>query len=226
MRRVVGAGVGHLRLLVVCVALVAGCTRPLAEGERAFAQDVFGEGLDLDRVRVAQGFDPLPKAEAQAQPPEPSDAEPAPIRPGLCDRVAPDAPKGPPPGFALYNSVRLADTIYLPDTMAGWPDQILLPQGFVMIHELVHIWQWQNRKTTRYRPARAVLEQILRRDPYFYVPQEGAGLLEYGFEQQAALLEDYFCYVIFDPKNERRGRIREIIAPHFRVDRIDEILAR
>ena len=213
--------------VLVCVLAVSGCTRPLADGERAFAQDVFGAGLDLDRVRVAQGFDPLPRPEPEAPTPRP---EPPPqraeIMPGVCDRVAPDPPKGPPPAFALYNSVRLDEAIYLADTLKGWPEQILLPQGFVMIHEFVHVWQWQNRKTTRYRPIRAVLEAILRRDPYFYVPDEGAGFLEYGYEQQAALLEDYLCYTLFDPANPRRAKIRTIVAPHFRVDRIDEVFGR
>ncbi|KMW59075.1 hypothetical protein AIOL_004056 [Candidatus Rhodobacter oscarellae] len=209
-------------LAALCLTACAG--RPLAEGERALAEDLFGPSLDVQKVRVKSGFRGAPKTDTA--PPLPENPEPIKIRPGICDRTAPTPPEGPPPGWALYNNVHFSKDYYRNDTAPGWPNQILLPQTFIMAHELVHVWQWQNRKRTGYRPAKAALEAILNQDPYFYVPEEGAGLLEYGFEQQASLLEDYLCYAIFDPKNARRGQIRAILAPHFQMDRLDEALAR
>lgn len=93
-----------------------------------------------------------------------------------------------------------------------------------MGHELVHVWQWQNRVRTGYRPLRAAMESVLNMDPYFYVPEPGAGLLSYGFEQQAALLEDYLCYALYDPHNARRADLRGILAPHFPLGRLDRAL--
>ena len=147
-------------------------------------------------------------------------------RPGLCDRVAPTPREGPPPGWALYNTVHFSREFYRDDVLPGWPSQILLPQALIMLHEMVHVWQWQNRAVTGYRPVKAGLESVLNMDPYFYVPEAGAGFLEYGFEQQASLLEDYFCYGLFDPENPRRAELRGILAPYFRMDRIDAVLER
>ena len=194
----------------------------MAEGERAFAEDVFGRGLDVDRVRVANGFRGDAPVEQRPLPPR-EDIEP---RPGICDRMAPSPSQGPPPAWALYNSVHFSREFYRDDVLPGWPKQILIPQVLIMVHEMVHVWQWQNRAATGYRPLKAGLESVLNQDPYYYVPERGAGFLEYGFEQQATLLEDYFCYGIFDPRNARRAELRGILAPYFRMDRIDEVLDR
>ena len=78
----------------------------------------------------------------------------------------------------------------------------------------------------RIPPNKNCIKNFTTRDPYFYVPEKRAGFLEYGYEQQAALLEDYMCYGMFDPANPRRAKLRGILAPYFRVDRIDQVLAR
>jgi len=208
---------------MLALLVLSACGRPLATGERALAKDLFGDWINVDRVRVASGFRPaLPK---QAVEPLPDKVKKTELRPGVCDRVNPDPPVGPPPAWALYNQVHLVAEFYRPDTLPGYPGQILLPEALIMAHELVHVWQWQNRKRTGYRPGRAALESLTNRDPYFYVPDEGAGFLEYGYEQQASLVEDYLCYGIFDPQNQRRAKLRAILAPYFQVDGIDRVLA-
>ncbi|MDJ0825562.1 MAG: hypothetical protein QNJ16_08675 [Rhodobacter sp.] len=210
--------------LLLAALLLAGCARPLAEGERAFAADLFGDGLDLEQTRVAQGLGvfpattrakPLPKVSGKIEP-----------RPGVCDRVETGLEPGPPPAFAVRNRVHVMSDFYRADTMPGWPDTVLLPQALIMAHELVHVWQWQNRAVTGYRPGSAALESLTNADPYFYVPEPGAGFLEYGYEQQAALIEDYLCYALFDPKAPRRAELRTLLAPYFALDRLDAALAR
>jgi hypothetical protein len=209
--------------VTVFLVLLAGCSRPLAPGERALADDIFGPSLDVDRVRVGQGFGPLPKLQSLPDLPEVKKIK---TRPGICDRTAPSPPDGPPPAWAIYNKVYFSGEFYRADTTPDWPGRVLIPQVLILAHELVHVWQWQNRGHTGYRPAKAGLESLLNRDPYFYVPGEDAGFLEYGFEQQATMVEDYLCYGLFDPANPRRAKLRAILAPHFRVDRIDAVLAR
>lgn len=209
--------------ILACLMLLAGCAggRPLAEGERALAADIFGASFDPDRATIAKLPGPTPE---QSTPTRVASIEP---RPGICDRAAPNTePRGEPPAFVLYERMNVQPEFYRPDMMAGWPDQILFPEVLIMAHELVHIWQWQNRDVTGYRPARAAFENITNRDPYFYVPGPGAGLLEYGYEQQAALIEDYFCYMLYDPTAPRRAEIRKILAPHFTMDRLDAATGR
>ncbi|WP_172298826.1 hypothetical protein [Pseudoruegeria sp. HB172150] len=207
------------RVFLVLLLALAGCSsRPMAPGERAFAEDMFGGTLDVDRVRVTTGPGRPPPSAARIAPERLKEIE---IRPGLCDRVAPDPGRSePPPAFALYDRVHLMPDFYRPDMMAGWPEAVHGPQTLVFAHELVHVWQWQNRGRTGYHPVRAALESIVNGDPYFYVPAPGEGFLKYGFEQQAALIEDYMCYLIVDPENPRREEIRKIISPYFTVGEV------
>lgn len=208
-----------LALLVV----LAGCTgRPLSQGERQFAADVIGPGLDVGKVRVAAGFGLQAPPETTAPPPLAKRR----TVPGICDRVPQGPRTEPPPAFALWNSIHLAEKYYRDDTAPRWPDSVLLPQSLIMAHELVHIWQWQNRGRTGYRPARAALESLLNLDPYYYTPADGDVFLSFGYEQQAALVEDYFCYALLDPANPRRTALRAILAPHFSIERLDAALAR
>lgn len=214
-------------VLLVVMMFLAACARPLTTGERAFATDIFGETLEVDRVRVAVG---LGLREPERIMPEVSKA-PAPqgrlkTVPGLCDRVPQGPRTEPPPAFALWNRIHLVEKYYRPDTAPGWPDQVALPQALIMAHELVHVWQWQNRKRTGYRPARAALESVFNLDPYFYQPDDGEGFLNYGFEQQGALVEDYVCYGLFDPGNPRRSELRALLAPFFPVARLDRVIER
>lgn len=215
-------GIRLVTLMVICAA-VAACSRPLTPNEHRFAADVIGPGLNLNAVRVSQGFGIAAPPKKPVEPPN-AHAVGSEIHPGFCDRTAPQAPSGPPPAWALYNRISLTAPIYQPDTATDWPRAAQFPQALIMAHELVHVWQWQNRARTRYRPMRAALESILNLDPYFYIPDAGTGLLSYGYEQQGALMEDYLCYALYDPKNPRRAKLRAILSPHFPLDRLDAAL--
>ncbi|RKF15360.1 hypothetical protein D6850_11125 [Roseovarius spongiae] len=209
-----------LALCGLVVLALAGCARPLTPNERAFASDVIGPSLDLDKVRVTRdlGLRPLPPKGSQAPRLLPVDAPPL---KGFCDRLEPQSQAGPPPAFALYDRVHVADEFYRPDLAPGWPRAALLPEALILAHELVHVWQWQNRARTGYSPARAAFEGFARFDPYFYVPRGRSPFEGFGYEQQAALLEDYVCYALYDPGNPRRADLRAILGGHFPLGRLD-----
>jgi len=212
-------------LLILLAAPLMGCTgRPLAPGERALAADLFGPNFDPGPVRIAKAAG-LPPSQPRDPPVLTRELD---ANPGLCDRKTPntEGPGGPPPAFVLYNRMNVQPEWYRRDMMAGWPNRILVPEVLIVAHELVHVWQWQNRALTNYRPTRAALESVTNRDPYFYVPEAGAGFLEYGYEQQAALVEDYVCYLLYDPDAPRRAELRRILGPYFTLDRLDRALTR
>ncbi len=210
--------------VLLLVLGVAGCGgRPLAQGERALASDLFGPNFDADKARVGLSAG-LPAPRNRSEPEVTRDVAP---RPGVCDRTAPgDGPSGPPPAFVLYNRMSVQPEFYRADMMPDWPRRVLIPEVLIVAHELVHIWQWQNRALTGYRPTRAAMESLTNRDPYFYTPEPDAGFLAYGYEQQAALVEDYVCYLLFDPNAPRRAKLRRILSPYFTVDRLERALNR
>ncbi len=213
----------RLPVLLLLLALAA-CTRPLAPGEKALAEDMFGPTIDTSRIRVTEGLGLKPLPRPKPLPPTGGKIE---RRPGLCDRTAPDTgPPEPPPAFAVYDRIHMMPEFYHAEIMPGWPKRLRIPEVLIFSHELVHVWQWQNRKRTGYFPARAALESLTNKDPYFYVPDNESQFLAYGFEQQAALFEDYMCYLIFDPEAPRRAEIRKILAPYFTLDRLETAMGR
>ena len=219
-----------LRLVLLPVVLfsVSACARGLAPGEADFARVLFGDTLDQGKIVVQSGvgLTPLPKdpkAETTGEAPPPSTRPPE----GICTRVP--SPRDGfqwPAGMVLWNQVLLKRDFYREDMMEGWPHAVPLPQALLMAHELVHVWQWQNRDRTHYDPATSGSESVRSRDPYWYVPEADRAFLTYGFEQQAAMIEDYVCYTMFEPNAPRRAELRALIHPVLPLDDFDARLGR
>lgn len=78
------------------------------------------------------------------------------------------------------------------------------------IHEMTHVWQYQNR--ILHVKLAAIFGQIRclgnYRKMYEYKLEAGKSLLEYGIEQQAAIVEDYFTVVKCGLSDFRGGRIK------------------
>ncbi len=213
------------RLCLVTLVALTGCARGLAPDEQAFATALFGDSLDVQPivVQAGLGLTPLPS-------PEPIDPDAPPARAlpeGVCDRV-PSPRQGfqLPAGAVLWNQVFLKRDFYRADMMQGWPRAVPVPHVLLMTHELVHVWQWQNRSRTDYDPATSGGESVASLDPYFYTPDADRAFLAYGFEQQAAMIEDYVCYTLFDPTSPRRKDLFDLINPVLPLDRFNAQLGR
>jgi len=210
---------GGAAALLFVVLLVSACSRPLTPVEEAFAQDLFGPSLDTSKVRVAQGLGLLPVT------------RPVPTAPQLvtptdkaCLRTPQPRGGQPPQAFAFRNKVHFETGLYSSDMVMAWPDRLRVPHALIFAHELTHVWQWQNRATTGYSPARAAAESLALADPYF---SEGeAAFFSFGFEQQAAIIEDYICFAFANPSHPRRFELRAILEPVLPVDQFDEALGR
>lgn len=193
--------------------LLAGCSRPLTEAERGFAEGLFGPTLDVERVRVTRGLGLAPLPE-----PGPARARVVALKDEPCRREPQPGSWGPPPAFALWNRMHLSRERYTPEMLPGWPDYARLPHVFYLVHELVHVWQWQNRAVTGYAPQRAFGEGLRVSDPYYYEVTAARPFHAYGYEQQASIVEDWLCHRLFDPDNPRRAMLEAILGPVFPLD--------
>jgi hypothetical protein len=78
----------------------------------------------------------------------------------------------------------------------------------VFIHELTHVWQHQNRILNT---AREAIKETLRhrfnyQAAYPYSLDGGQDLVAFGFEQQAAIVQDYFLLTRHDNAPSFKGR--------------------
>ena len=203
-------------LLGVLIALAA-CTRPLTTSEEQFAGDLFGPSLDLSEVRIAQGLGISPPVKSVP-------AKEARVLTGTdqaCIRVPQPRGSQPPQAFAIGQRMHFTSDVYASDMALGWPRYLRLPQAIILAHELSHVWQWQNRELTGYTPGRAALESLRLADPYFSPPRPESKFSEFGYEQQAAMIEDFVCFTIANPGHPRRAALRDILAPVLPVERFE-----
>jgi hypothetical protein len=100
-------------------------------------------------------------------------------------------------GYAFLNGIgdmSFKGNIYLPDRYCSDFSSAPLPQQRLFIHEGVHVWQHQNNVVNLALAAicESAKHQFRYRKTYFFHLERGRDLLDYGFEQQAAIIEDYF----------------------------------
>ena len=194
-------------LFVLCLVLLAGCGRPLTEAERAFAEQFKGDDLDLDRVRLVRGA-PVGSITFQRK-----------ARPRVTcrERIVPPPKQtsgtvtAKPAAVALFNRVYFIEDWYLEDYLPRYPDRINLVAAMLFAHEITHVWQWQNRERTGYHPWRAATEHTATDDPYLFDLEGSESFLDYGFEQQGAIVEEYVCCRALDPQAPRTARLHEMI---------------
>ncbi len=213
---------GRFKGAVVFGLLMLGaCTRPLTENEAQFARDLFGPSLAVEDVRVGQGVGLLP----------PQKTVPTSVRAlrgteRACVRTPQPRGSQPPQAFALRNSAFFSGSLYSSDMTAPWPKGLRFPNALIFAHELTHIWQWQNRRATGYSAWRAIGESLWHADPYFSASGEAPVFLRFGYEQQAAIVEDYICFTIANPTHPRRAELRALLEPVLPVAAFEASIAR
>lgn len=193
-----------LRVLLI-LSFVASCGRPLTETERAFASQIQGDALDLDRVRLVRGA-PVASVTFRRQP-----------RPRLTcrERILPpvkdEIVTASPAAVALFNHIFFTTDWYANNYLPSYPDRLYLVEAMLLAHELTHAWQWQNRRQTGYHPLRAAAEHGSRTDPYLFELEPEVDFLSYGYEQQGSIIEEYVCCRALDPKAPRTRRLHDMI---------------
>lgn len=215
------------------VLALSGCARTMTVNEQIFAKNLFGPTLDTSEVIVTAGVGiiPLPVKPRRLGPaPEVVEAAPAKVIKAPDDlcvrRPSPRREWNWPAAFVLDNNIFFSFKYYPFDAFEGLPETAKYPASILMAHELVHVWQWQNRDITGYSPLLGGHESLNSRDPYYY---ESAGLpefLSFGYEQQAAIVEDFVCYALFDPEDPMLDELAAILRPVLPVDRFLASLGR
>ncbi len=100
-------------------------------------------------------------------------------------------------GYAFVNALgnmSYQGNIYLPGGFCRDFSVAALPEQRLFIHEMVHVWQHQNKLLNL--AVAAVREAVRHRfqyaKAYLFRLEAGRDLLDYGMEQQAAVIEEYF----------------------------------
>jgi hypothetical protein len=202
----------RLTFLILCLALAA-CGRPLTEAERAFMADLQGESFDAEPVRIARNR--LIGRIVQRYPARPA---------VTCrERVTPppETPvvEGRTGGMVVFNTLHVREDMLVPDYTVMPDGRRHLYAAMFFAHEMTHVWQWQNRDVTGYHPLRAAREHATIEDPYLFDTEGEPRFLDYGYEAQASLVEEYVCCRALDPQGARTARLEALIGQAMPVTR-------
>lgn len=203
-------------ICILCLCLAA-CGRPVTERESAFLDALVGDTLDRRAMRIVDGN------------PAGAITYTIPVRPRVTcqERIWPPLEEATrvrvsPIASVVFNTLFLRGDVYRDDMMAGYPAEFDLAQTMLLAHEAVHVWQWQNRARTGYHPLRGLGEHFVTDDPYLFDPDaNGRRFLDYGYEQQGALVEEYVCCFLLDPAAPRTARLRALIGQELPVAGLD-----
>ena len=189
--------------------ILISCGRPLTDTEKTFSNQMFGDSFDTKRVRVVDGA-LIGKT-----------TYPRRKRPRLAcrERILPE-PTTPtvtvsPAALVVHNKVFYSNDWYQTNFLPRYPQVMSLVHAMVFAHELTHVWQWQNRKVTGYTPLRAVREHSVTDDPYLFDISTENSFLDYGYEQQASIVEEYVCCATLDPQAPRTKRMKQMLSETF-----------
>lgn len=190
MNRVMNAAT---TLLCAVIGLSA-CGRPMTDGEALYAQSILTSGIALETARFS-GSENLRFRRAIRQL----------SKEGEIEELSQDLSEGSfeedkallasalpelfgAPAMAVGNTVFFSRDRYVDDfSTTPFRDDLWL-----MAHELVHVWQWQNRNEVGYSFSRIVSEHLKYGDAvYDYQLETGKAFTDYRFEQQGAIVECY-----------------------------------
>jgi len=210
-----------MRLFLILPLLFLGaCARPLTSGETAFAKTLFGPDLATKKVRIAP-FTALDKITSnRARRPRIACREriwPAPKTKTVTTSTA---------AFVVWNRINISRDLYLRDYMSKYPRAMSVPAAMLIGHEMTHVWQWQHRDKTGYTPLKALREHGAGKDPYLLNISTKSKFLDYPYEQQGAIVEEYVCCRALDPEGTRTKRLHDMLSGAFPVARLDAATAR
>ncbi|MCT8160967.1 hypothetical protein [Pseudoruegeria sp. SHC-113] len=193
-----------MRALLPLLLLAACTVRPLTPNEAAFTETLTGESLDAAPIRLITNdfIGSVPYSR--------------PVRPRTTcrEKILPQ-PEGDreevrTAGMVVFNHVHLNPAFAPEDLMPGYPERLNLVAAMFLAHEMVHVWQWQNRDTTGYHPLKAAAEHRAE-DPYLFEIGESPQFADYGYEQQASLVEELVCCTALDPDGARTARLAALV---------------
>jgi len=195
-----------MRAVFLFPLILASCTRSLTPAEADFASALHGDTIRPETITVVRDV-PFASFTTTRE-----------ARPRLAcrERILPASSPGPvtvsPAAVVLWNTALFSKDWHKPDFMAGYPDELDLLDAMLFSHELTHVWQWQNRAVTGYSPLRAAQEHKAGTDPYLFDLSTDTDFLEFGYEQQASIVEEYICCQMLDPQAPRTARLASLIS--------------
>ncbi|MEP5758101.1 MAG: hypothetical protein ABJ327_02090 [Litoreibacter sp.] len=207
-----------MRAILLILLLTTACGRPLSPAEETFAKAFHGPALDTNPVKVTR--QPLIQFYRSTVP--------IPPRLTCAQKLFPPSTQttwtGSPSATVLFNTIHTNPDAYSRDYLPAYPEVANIIGAMFLAHELVHIWQWQNRGLTGYHPFKAAAEHQASPDPYLFDLATQSDFLDFGYEQQGAIASEYTCCAALAPNAPRTKRLHDLLSKYFPIQNLTATL--
>ncbi len=207
--------------LISALLLLAACSRGLSPNEKAFIANIHGDPKTIQNMRLHDGN--FASSVTFTMPVRPRTTCQEKIWPPITEARTVTVS---PVATVLFNTVFYRNDLYSRDLLPAYPEAIDLPTAMLLAHEATHVWQWQNRDRTGYTPFKALREHQQSDDPYLFDEGTQTRFLDFGYEQQGSIVEEYVCCHLLDPDAARTKRLRDLIAQEMPIQRLEAALDR
>ena len=191
--------------ILPALLILAACGRVITGGEQQLVGEILGDTFDATPVRIHEASFIGVLSRTVATRPQTT-----------CREKINRPPDGPTfqastAGSVLWTRVLTNSDWTIDDYVPNYPEAFNLISAMFFAHEIVHVWQWQNRATTGYSPFRALAEHKPGADPYLLEPDNTLDFLDLGYEQQAVMVEEFICCRTVAPEGARTQRLYETL---------------
>lgn len=207
-------------ILLISLAAISGCAgRSMTASEIAYAGSISGLHLNLEKIRFVKGVkfglsrirrEILSDENVKNQISKNGTSQNQlifSVEKFVSDERA----------IALGNTVFFGSEVYEDDYSTAQ----ISTNRWLMAHEIVHIWQWQNRAVVGYSLGKVFLEHLIyRSEVYEYTLVNRKAFLDYRFEQQAAIVQCYVALRETRPNSAITRRYETLIRTVFPLDKL------
>lgn len=122
-----------------------------------------------------------------------------------------------PGAITIGSKIYYRKNYYQANFVPAWPRPLIVNWASLLAHEVTHVWQYQNRRVTGYSLSKIAMEHIrYRENVYHYNIVRGKKFLEYRFEQQGQIIQDWVtcrCMAPNSPKTSELEKLIEAVIP-------------
>jgi len=205
-------------LVTFATFFLAACSREMTDGEKEYSSQILTRGINFDNVTFLGWLsEDQKKSEALEQIRKENEVI---SQYGSSDEVLTLIP-------SLFgaDAIAIGNKIIFENYLMDFSTSIFDSDRWLMAHELVHVWQWQNRERLDYSFSKVVSEHIEYGDGvYDYVLISGKRFTEYRFEQQGSIVQCYAQLRQTMPNSPITKEHEKLIRSEFPLDEILKIL--
>lgn len=208
----------RIAIITLLFLTLAACSRSMTEGEISYSSQFLTRDIDFKKVTFSGWLTEDKKREKLIEQLEKENA----VFPEFSDKA--QLISSIPSLFGAA-AIAIGNTVIFDRYLLDYSRSVFVSDRWLMAHELVHVWQWQNRRRLGYTFAKIISEHLKFEDRvYEYTLIPGKRFTDYRFEQQGRIVECYAQFRQVRPGSPITRKHEILIREQFPLEQVMQFL--